>query len=181
MIDLDLNLHGSVMTGVAKILHVRPLMASQFRQAFPLIRLMVPHLTLDSWVCYAEALCRGDSGAGGIVSAQGEDGYIYGLVCYRVAPSPQLGRTLVVEHFVALDLFDGSAAIRALIDAIERIARDRHCARVHLTLPHARTELGRIDGSLHGSFREAGYEVDSVTLCKRLISKWQIAEVPNES
>ena len=58
-------------------------------------------------------MCRRDSGAGGIVSAQGEDGYIYGQVCYRVAPALQLNRTLVVEHFVALDLFDGSAAIQA--------------------------------------------------------------------
>ena len=162
------------MTGIAKILRVRSLMASQFRQAFPLIRLVVPHFTLENWLCYAKALCRGDSGAGGILSAQGEDGYIYGLVCYRVATAPQLSRTLVVEHFIALDLFDGSAAIRALINAVDRIARDQHCTQVRLTLPQARIELGKIDDSIHGSFHGAGYEVDSVTLCKHLTSKWQL-------
>ena len=160
------------MTGMAKIFHVRSVTASQIRQAFPLIRLMESHLTLESWVRYAEALCRRQSGGtGGIVSAQGEDGYIYGLFCYSVAPASQPSRTLAVEHFVALDLFDGSAVIRALIDAIERIAHDHHCAQVQLALPRARIELGKKDGSLHGSFVRAGYEVDSVRLCKRLNSE----------
>ncbi len=170
------------MTGMAKIFHVRPLTASQIRQAFPLIRLMASHLTLESWVRFAEALCRRQSGgAGGIVSAQGEDGYIYGLFCYSVVPAPQLGRTFVVEHFVALDLFDGSAVIRTLIDAIERIAHDHRCAQVHLTLPRARIKLGTIDGSLHGSFGGAGYEVDGVRLCKRLTSERHIGEVLQET
>ena len=169
------------MTGMAKIFHVRPVTASQIRQAFPLIRLMDSQLTLESWVRYAEALYRRqDGGAGGIVSAQGGDGYIYGLFCYSIAPAPQFSRTLAVEHFVALDLFDGSAVIRALIDAIERIARDHHCAQVHLTLPRARIELGKIDGSLQDSFGGAGYEVDSVRLCKRLASEWHIGELLQE-
>ena len=169
------------MTGMAKIFHVRPVMASQIRRAFPLIRLMDSQLTLESWVRYAEALCRRQSGGtGGIVSAQGEDGYIYGLFCYSVAPVSQPSRTLAVEHFVALDLFDGSAVIRALIDAIERIAHDHHCAQVHLTLPRERIELGKIDDSLQGSFGGAGYEVDSVRLCKRLTSQWHLGDLLQE-
>ena len=67
-----------------------------------------------------------------------------------------------------------------MIGAIERIAPGHHCAQVQLTLPQARIELGEIDSSLHGSFRRAGYEVDKVTLCKRLTSKWQIGEVLDE-
>ena len=168
------------MTGMAETLQVRSLMAKQIRQAFPLIRLIMPHLTLENWVRYAEALCRGERGPEGILSAQGEDGYIYGLACYRVAPDPQFSRTLVVEHFVALDLFDGSATSRTLIDAIEWTAHDQHCAHVHLTLPRARIGLEETDGSLSGSIRGAGYDVNSVTLCKRLTSKSQIGEVLKE-
>ena len=168
------------MTGMAETLQVRSLMASQFRQAFPLIQLIIPYVTLESWVQYAHAFCRGDCGAAGMLSAQAEDGYIYGLACYRVVPDPQFSRTLVVEHFVALDLFDGSATARALIDAIERMAHDQHCAQVHLTLPQARIEFGETDGSLPGSIRGAGYDVNSVTLCKRLTSKSQIGEVLKE-
>ncbi len=166
---------------MVKTFHMRLLMTSQVRQAFPLIRLMGSHPTLESWVRYAEALCRRQrGGAGGIVSAQGEGAYIYGLFCYTVAPDVQLIRTLVVEHFIALDLFDGPAVIRTLIDAIERIAHDHHCAQVHLTLPRARIELGKTDGSLHGSFGGAGYEVDGVRLCKRLTSERYIGEVTRQ-
>jgi len=168
------------MTGMAETFQVRSLMAKQIRQAFPLIRLIMPHLTLESWVRYAEALCRWERGPEGILSAQGEDGYIYGLACYRVAPDPQFSRTLVVEHFVALDLFDGSATSRTLIDAIEWTAHDQHCAQVHLMLPQARIEFGETDGSLPGSFRGAGYDVDSVTLCKRLTANRYIGVVTKE-
>lgn len=154
---------------MGRIFVIGPLPASRFRQAFSLIRLTAPHLALESWLRYAEALCRPDGGgSGGMVSAEDEDGYIYGMFCYRVAPDPQLSRTLVVEHFIALGLFDRSATTRALIDAVEHIARDRQCVQVQLALPGARIELGKIDDSLHSSLGRAGYEVDGLRLCKRL-------------
>ncbi len=156
---------------------IGPLPASRFRQAFSLIRLTAPRLALESWLRYAEALCRPDGGGGGIVSAEDEDGYIYGMFCYEVASDPQPSRTLVVEHFIALGLFDRSATTRALIDAVEHIARDRQCVQVLLALPGARIELGKIGDSLHSSLGRAGYEVDGLRLCKRLSPAYETPEV----
>ncbi len=165
-------------TRMGRTFHVRSLRASEVRQAYPLIQLIVPCLTLEEWIRHVEALSTG--GHGGIVSAHGEDGYIYGLLCYRIARELGRGRALVVEHLVALDMFDRSTAIQTLIGAVERIARDHHCAQVQLALPGARIELGKIDGSIHGSFGGAGYEVDSIKLCKRLTSEWHIGELAHE-
>ena len=157
---------------------IGPLPASRFRQAFSLIWLTAPHLALESWLRYAEALCRPDGGdAGGIVSAEDEDGYIYGMFCYRVAPDPRFSRTLDVEHFIALGLFDRSATTCALIDAVEHIARDRHCVQVQLALPCARIEFGKMDDSLHNWLGRAGYAVDGLRLCKRLSPAYETSEV----
>lgn len=163
---------------MGRTFHVRSLRASEIRQAYPLIQLIVPCLTLEEWIRHAEDLSTG--GHGGIVSAHGEDGYIYGLLCYRIARELGRGRALVVEHLVALDLFDRPTAIQTLIGAVERIARDHHCAQVQLALSGARIELGKFDGSLHSSFGGAGYEMDGLRLCKRLTAEWHIGELPQE-
>lgn len=144
-------------------LSVRTLTAKQIAQAFPLVRAIVPDLTLENWLDYAKAIAKADGmERGGVVAAQDERGYIFGLFCYKIQYDICHGRTLAIENMVALDMVDRSGAMEALMGALDRIARQKGCQYVHIALPYK--TIG------HRSFlrplREAGHEIDNIRLCK---------------
>lgn len=144
-------------------LSVRTLNVKQIGQAFPLVRAIVPELTLENWLSYAQAITNPDgSERGGVVAAQDEHGYIFGLFCYKLQHDICHGRTLMVENMVALDMVDRHGAMEALMGALERIARQKRCQYVHIALPYK--AIGQ--SSFLRPLRDAGHEIEGIRLCK---------------
>ncbi len=145
--------------------HVRTLSESQLPQAYPLVQALASEHSLNAWLSYAKGFVAKGINAGGVLSAQDDAGYIYGLFCYEVVPDLGGGRVLVVEPFVALDLVDRLGPITVLIEAMERLAREQDCVSIHLQIPQRGDMRAVVD---FRPFRAAGYKLEGVRLCRRL-------------
>ncbi len=148
---------------------VKPLGSDQAPQAYPLVQSASPQLTLDQWLGYVRGLVRDgedDQPAGGVMSVQNRDGYIYGIYCHAVESDIKHGKVLKVSHFVAANLFDSTGVVDGLIDSMASVARDHGCAAVHVDIPEeARREARPAEGVVN-RFKGAGYQVESVALCR---------------
>jgi hypothetical protein len=104
----------------------------QIRSVYPLIREAVPTLDLATWLRFARQL-TGTRRAGqcGIVAARREGrAFPCGLFCYRVERDLKLGKMLVADHFVAVDLLDPGAVLAALVEQLDTLAKQLGCQAV---------------------------------------------------
>jgi hypothetical protein len=148
---------------------VRSLAANELSQAFPLVQAVAPEVTLDGWLQYADAVfAKGQSELGGIMSAYGQDGYIYGLFSFKIEHDLRYGRVLAVSNLVVLDLVDRHGARQALIGAIDRLAQQHVCDHSYVTVPHRGGAVAGADIAMMDCLRLAGLEVSSLSLSKRM-------------
>ena len=102
------------------------------RAVYPLVREAVPTLDLATWLRFARQLTgprRGEQC--GIVAARREGrAFPCGLFCYRVEDDLKLGKVLVADHFVAVDLLDPAAVVAALVEELDDLARRQGCKAV---------------------------------------------------
>lgn len=165
----------------------KPLGRRQIDQAYPLVCAMAPGLGVDQWRAFAAAVLDSatlgsspDGGAGegrlpasrGIMTVQNAQGYLHGLFSYTAEPHLLHGRTLCVDNFVVLDLFDVAGVAEALLRAMEGLARRLGCAAIHTTLPDRPTRSGARHGSrrdpIPDCFRTEGHRQETIRFCKDL-------------
>ncbi len=150
-------------------LRTRPLTAERIAQAYPLVQASLPRVTLEAWQAFAAPLtARGESGATGIIMVAGERDYIAGLCSYRIAQDLVHGRLLSADHFLAFDMFDRRAAVHALAQGIEALARKRHCTAIHTNLIRTRDADPDSAGSLVDFLCTRGHRVETIGMCKLL-------------
>ncbi len=162
------------MTQMSQRYLVKPLGEGQVLQAYPLVQTAVPHLTLDQWLDYAKVVCedaRRTAPGSGVMSAQNAEGYIYGIYCHEVTADIQHGRILKVSNLIAANLYDAAGIMDRMIDSMLKIARDQGCAAVHVDLPEAPRKGPQPVEGLAGMLKGAGYQFESVALCRPLEQK----------
>jgi len=148
--------------------------ARRIDQAFPIVQTGFPQLGLDRWRRYAQEMI-GSHGTGdgkvvalpmaqpsGIIVVQIGHGYIHGLFSYQVVNTLHHGRTLQVDLFVALALFDPRVTVEALLEEMDRVARQHRCDAIHLSLPKTP------DAPQLARFHELGHQLEGIRLCKAL-------------
>ena len=119
---------------------IEVLTRDQVRSVFPLVREAVPTLSLSAWLHFARQLTgtrRG--GQCGIVAARRE-GRVFpcGLFCYRVEDDLELGKVLMADHFIAVDLLEPAAVLVALVEELDDLAKRLGCQAVR-SLAHGGT------------------------------------------
>lgn len=138
----------------------------QVRAVYPLIRQAVPTLELSAWLRFARQLTgvrRADQC--GIVAARREGrAFPCGLFCYRIEVDLRRGRTLIADHFVALDLLDPGAVVAALVEALEELAARLDCQAVR-SVVHGGTP------GVADELRAAGHRPEAELLLKELLQQ----------
>jgi hypothetical protein len=111
---------------------IEVLSREQIRAVFPLVREAFPTLDLATWLRFARQLTGPRrSGQCGIVAARREARmFPSGLFCYRVEDDLKLGKVLVADHFVAVDLLDPASVLAALVEELDRLAKRLGCQAV---------------------------------------------------
>jgi hypothetical protein len=137
----------------------------QIRAVYPLVREAVSTIDLSTWLRFARQLTgprRVDQC--GIVAARRE-GRIFpcGLFCYRVEDDLKLGKVLIADHFVAVDLLDPAAVLTALVRELDSLAKRLGCVAVRSLVHGGASDL---EGGLHA----AGHRPeDASLLLKKLL------------
>lgn len=168
----------------------KPLGRRQIDQAYPLVCAIAPGLGVDQWRAFAAALLDsatvgsspkgGDGGGGGagtdglpaargIMTVQNAQGYMHGLFSYAVEAQLLHGRTLCVDNFVVLDLFDVAGPAETLLQAMEGLARRLGCAAIHTTLPERYMQRDSRRNPIPDCFRTEGHRQETVRFCKDLV------------
>jgi len=111
---------------------VEPLARDQVRAVYPLIREAIPGLSLTAWLRFAQSATSARRGgqAGIIVARRQGHEFPSGLFCYRVDPDPELGKILVAEHFVAVDLLHPDDVLAALVAELDALGERLGCKAV---------------------------------------------------
>ena len=123
---------------------VEPLSRDQIRAVYPLIREAIPGLSLAAWLRFAQvATGARRGGQSGIIVARRENhDFPNGLFCYRVGPDPGLGKVLVAEHFVAVDLLHPDEVLAALVAELDALGKRLGCRAVRSIVHGADVEGG---------------------------------------
>lgn len=156
----EIDRRGRHLSAMARSFSMLPLSAGEIGPAFPLVNAAYPTVDLARWRRFVEPLVEASaSSSAGASGMRNEAGYFCGLMAYRVDRDLQYGLLLVVTLFVALDLVDETAAVRALLDAIEAKARELDCVAVHI-------RLGGEQSSLAKNVKAAGFRAEAQLFSK---------------
>ncbi|MBK1837611.1 hypothetical protein JHL17_09310 [Azospirillum sp. YIM B02556] len=161
----------------------KPLGRRQIDQAYPLVCAIAPGLGVDQWRAFAAAVLDdatrgggtgGGTGSGppadrGIMTVQNAQGYMHGLFSYAVEPQLFHGRTLCVDNFVVLDLFDVAGIAETLLRAMEGLARRLGCTAIHTTLPERYLPRASRRSPIPDCFHIEGHRQETVRFCKDLL------------
>jgi hypothetical protein len=148
---------------------VCPLRLSQIDQAFAMLDLTGPSMSLAAWRHYAEPRLRADPSTAGILSVQCERAYIYGLLGYETV---RLGgeQTMAVDLFEAIDPISDGAITRPLIAAVESMATRSGCSAVHFDLPNFMgAQIIVLRPNSLAVLCQSGYGVEAIAVSKSLI------------
>ncbi|CAO3418340.1 hypothetical protein [Azospirillum endophyticum] len=154
----------------------KPLGRRQIDQAYPLVCAIAPGLGVDQWRAFAAALLDDATRSGGsglpadrgIMTVQNAQGYMHGLFSYAVEPQLFHGRTLSVDNFIVLDLFDVAGIAGTLLQAMEGLARRLGCTAIHTTLPERYLSRASRRTPIPDCFHIEGHRQETIRFCKDL-------------
>jgi hypothetical protein len=111
---------------------IEVLSREQIHAVYPLVREAVPMLDLSTWLRFARQLtgARRKEQCGIIAARREGRTFPSGLFCYRVADDLNLGKVLIADHFVAVDLLDPAAVLAALVEELDGLAKRLGCQAV---------------------------------------------------
>lgn len=147
----------------------RSLMPHRVDEAFPLARAAVPGLTLDRWRCFT----RGAMASAGqltrpeVLLVENDHGYIQGFCTYHLLQDIRHGIVMTVDHLAMIDLIDAAGVMEALLAALEALARQADCRRIHLNVPQPEPG-GVVRSALCERLRAAGHTIDAWRMTKPL-------------
>ena len=148
-------------------LKIASLSADRISMAFPVVQTAFPHLTLDGWQDFAAAMTNSEGqNDNGILQAENDRGVILGLSAFRLARDLQHGTMLTAENLIAIDIVNRESVARALIEALEELAKLRHCTVIHATVFDKSASQSK--SWLVGMLTARAYEIEGLRLCKSL-------------
>ncbi|MCC6469667.1 MAG: hypothetical protein IT563_15190 [Alphaproteobacteria bacterium] len=143
---------------------------SKIDQAYPLVRSLVPGITLGRWNAFVRPQLAVHSAAWphGVMTIQNHKGYILGLFSFEVRDDLYESRTLCIDNIVVPSMPGRELIWIAIADATDQLAKMNDCRAVRAGLNE---ELGSdADDRLWvgSSLQRSGYVLEGVRAFKRL-------------
>jgi hypothetical protein len=128
----------------------QPLPPEQAALVYPLVREAMPGVDLRTWLRFARRVGDPKRAAreGIVIVTRDARALPCGLFVYRRDDQLGQGPVLVAEHLVAVDLLDPAPATRALVAALEDLARRLGCTAIRAMVLSQSSPLA---ADLHGA------------------------------
>ncbi|MGQ0589990.1 MAG: hypothetical protein ACT4N8_10755 [Sphingosinicella sp.] len=135
----------------------------RLNEAYPLVRAAAPNVGPAQWRDYAGWLRWAD---GGVLAAFAAGSTLHGIAAYCRDDSLRYGRSLRVDMIVTFELGRTSPVRVALCEALEQLAREKHCDSLAVVMP----SRGYSDpvGAKSEGWSALGFTLDSVCFRKAL-------------
>ena len=140
---------------------------AQVDQAFGIVLITGPSMSLNMWRSYAQARLEAAPSTAGIMSVQCDRAFIHGLFGYEIGPVG-VDRCMTIDLFIACDQI-GDRIARIMITAAEDIAADQACSAIHLGSHEFRAaKIIVLEPKSLAAMSEHGYVIESMQLSKTL-------------
>ncbi len=127
---------------------VEVLTSQRVMEIYPLVRQIVPGITLESWRRHAAVVLRDRSGNRGIaLLRRAGQRFPCGMCAFHLDHDLRLGRTLTAEHGMVMTSFGTHEAFDALVQGVQDLAAERRCAVVRWLLPKAAVDPAELPRS----------------------------------
>lgn len=150
-------------------LSIEPLTDHLVQMAYPLAQ-GLDLVDVETWRTFVDRHRNDPAGDAGGLVARSVQGYLCGLLLYRIDRRNKNGATLVCEHVVAADLPGRQKPMDALIDAAERIARRSACRWICVALPADGDPFATEATGCQASLFRAGYALEALSFRRRAVS-----------
>ncbi len=153
-----------------KLLSPRLLDRERIDQAFPLVRNLVPKLTLERWTRFArpQIVSRSSKWPRGLMTIQKTTGDILGLFGFEVRSTLNEGRELRLDNVLVPDIPGRDLIWISMIEAAEQVARVDGCFAIRAEIADYCGVVGRERAWAMSSLRTFGYSVEGLRAIKRL-------------
>src|SRR5690606_26453045 len=115
---------------------IRHITARRVDQAYPLVMLKRPHLTLDAWrqFCAGRMANRGQAPRppAGVLLALDRAGYVRGLCSYEIDGRPRKRPALRIDILAFAHLFAFDAILDRMLDELGAIAASFGCGSMEI-------------------------------------------------
>jgi hypothetical protein len=106
--------------------------AEEVDEAYVLVRLGYPDLTLEDWRRIACVQIAREPSSGGVLAARDRTGALRGLLLYELAPGIANGPVFQIERLIGFDLMNPRAVADALTAEALRLAGEQGCGGLSL-------------------------------------------------
>jgi len=103
------------------------------RQAYPLVRLHSPSITLNQWLAFARYWAQIPERRGGLLALKDVRGYLHALFSYRIETDLSHGKLMRVSDLI-IGRLPGRTIDMEIVTAIERLADGIGCSSVVVEL-----------------------------------------------
>jgi hypothetical protein len=140
--------------------------------AYPLARIAAPALTVERWRGLVASLDGGGAPGGtGILLAEDQHRYIYGLCTFHACLDLRQGEQVLNAELIVPDLVDPRPVAGVLLAAIYGLAEGNDCRAVVLHLPATAAAAGDRPRGVQAALAEAGYDAMPML-------RWRLAVAP---
>ncbi len=153
-------------------LRLLPLTPQKVAQAYALIQLVAPDVSLAAWRKFARQRMSGAcASSGGVHTIQNAHGTILGLASYCADDGWNNVRTFTVDHLVVVATTERQqdAVLSALLDALETIAVNYGCSAIQFKLAASGSAI--LDRHARWLLEAAGHSERYVLLAKALADR----------
>lgn len=141
-------------------------------KAYPLIRGIMPNVTLERWAEFAKPYfaARSPKWPRGLMTIQNGEGYILGLFGFEVRDELHSNRTLFIYNIIVPQIPGHDLIWAAVVSTAETLAAINDCRTIQIKLSDDLNaqESGR--EWLGSSLMTAGYMVEGIHAFKRMTS-----------
>jgi hypothetical protein len=143
---------------------------STIDRAFPLVRNLVPSITLDRWARFAKPhmVARSPNWPRGLMTVQNAAGYILGLYVFEVRDDLYESRALCIDNIIVPNIPGRDMIWESIVDSVEQLAAVNGCRAIRAGLAD---ELDPSDSDrawLQSSLEHSGFSLEGLRAFKRV-------------
>lgn len=138
-------------------------------RAYPLIRDLLPGVTLERWKRFVEPYLSAQSTCwpSGLMTVQNAVGCILGFFCFSVRDDLNNGRVMFIDNIIVAEIPGHNTIINTITETIQTLANQNYCPVTHIDLTNGLNGTEKHQEWLKFALLTEGYIINGLHIVKR--------------